>query len=100
MLTIVCYANLWVNKVSVRFFKQMKNKNKKEQVKLYRFGINGLIHDHDLRQNFPISPQPNTRGIYTWLSTRSSQSHRTPNPTQDANTIPTRAGQLQLIFNF
>ena len=43
MPTIVCFGNLWVNKVSVRFLQQLdlKNKNKTE-VQLYRFGINGL----------------------------------------------------------
>ena len=45
MLTIVCLGDLWVSKVSVRFFlQQLDRKNKtKTWVKLYRFGINGLI---------------------------------------------------------
>ena len=45
MLTMVCFGDLWVNKVSISFLKQLDRKNKnKTWVQLYRFGINGLIH--------------------------------------------------------
>ena len=43
MLTIVCFGDLLVNKVSVSFLQQMDIKNKnKSYVQLYRFVINGL----------------------------------------------------------
>ena len=45
MLTIVCYEDLWVNKVSISFLQQLdlkKNQNK-TKVHLYRFGISGLV---------------------------------------------------------
>ena len=43
MLTIACFGDLWVNKVSAGFLQQLDLKNKnKTWVQLYRFGINGL----------------------------------------------------------
>ena len=40
MLTIVCYGDLWVNKVSVSFLQQLDLLKKIEpQVQLYRFGV-------------------------------------------------------------
>ena len=41
MLTIVCFGNLCVNKVSFLQQLNLKNKNK-TLVQLYRLGINGL----------------------------------------------------------
>ena len=41
MLTIVCFGDWWVNKVSVGFLQQLDLKNK-TWVELYRFGINWL----------------------------------------------------------
>ena len=44
MLTIVCFGDLWVSKVNVRFVQQLDLKNKnKTSVQFHRFGINGLI---------------------------------------------------------
>ena len=40
MLTILCFGDLWANKVSVFYNWTLKIKIK--QVKLYRFGSNGL----------------------------------------------------------
>ena len=42
MLTIVCFGDLWIKKVSSSFLQQLDLKNI-TWVQLYRFGINGLI---------------------------------------------------------
>ena len=43
MLTIVCFRNFCVNKVSMGFLQQLEpKKNKKTYIQLYRFGLNGL----------------------------------------------------------
>ena len=43
MFTIVCFGDIWVNKVSISFLQQLDLKNKnKTKVQLHRFDINGL----------------------------------------------------------
>ena len=56
MLTIVCFGDLWINKVIISFLQQLDLEiETKTQVQLYRFGINGL-RPHDWATHL-VSPQ-------------------------------------------
>ena len=50
MLTIVCFGDFRVNKISISFLQQLDLKNKnKTIVQLYRFGFNGFNLDTEER---------------------------------------------------